>query len=108
MSRFCLACEFIAKNNDSLQRHVDKCLVAREKKRRRILKFESETIEHILDALHKTHNELEQIMMKSDTSNTMNNVIYDEILSFFELSQDSQIDLKISSTKNEVDFSIKL
>ena len=108
MSRFCLACEFIAKNNDSLQRHVDKCLVAREKKRRRILKLESETIEHILDALHKTHNELEQIMMKSDTSNTMNNVIYDEVLSFFELNQNLQIDLKISSTKNEVDSSLKL
>ena len=92
MSRICIAYDFETKNNDELTRHLNKCLMIRERKCRKESKSEmkqkekskKKTLYHLRDDLFI----FKQIIANVDALNTLNDIIYNEAVQLFKLNHD--------------------
>ena len=84
MSRICIACDFKTKNNDELTRHLNKCLMTRERKRKRKSKSEiKQKKKSKKKALYYLRDDLlifKQIITNVDALNTLNDMTYNEAI----------------------------
>jgi len=101
MPRKCIACGFEAKNYGSLTRHLDKCLVARGQKRRRIPRAEDSLAENELHRLRQELGEMQRILGEKEAPNTANEVTYDEALQFLSVEEAANETSDISSVEGE-------
>ncbi len=97
----CIACEFEAKNYNSLTRHLDKCLMTWEQKRWEISRIENSLIKNELYRLCQKLKKMQRILRKKETSNIANEVIYNEALQFLSVKKAVNETSNISSVKEE-------
>ena len=97
----CIACEFEAKNYDSLTWHLDKCLMTWEQKCWKISRVENSLIENELHRLRQKLREMQRILRKKETLNIANEVIYDEALQFLNMKKVVNETSNISSVKEK-------